>query len=390
MSQTPQSSLVPAGGPFASVPVAPAAEPPLTWLAPDTDVLLVGQTPVVHVYAETGGGEFRKTNDFDLRGPDQASVSRKCDRSREPTASRGFATLDFACQYPANPGLFSITFDPSRFKLKGKLVEAPLRVLKNVPKTPPAPSDWIVAPLTGGIPRYCDYRGDWYEAHLDSGKVTLEEVPSRRAVSIPAPLVSRMSAHHADTVKYVFEDKAGYLVMFDHGEFGGGVEWYDKNGGSPRSITIGARRGELVPQNVNRAVTADGVVYLLHGLSHLGFTAGQFSALWREHDHFTSRVIATFRSEPVDWILHEDGAWFVLTWEAIWRTTRSGEVELVARLPDVLEYPLNLSEAPDGTLFVGGRGAVLRLTPLWSEPPRYASDLLVPKGRERCKHDAEP
>jgi hypothetical protein len=387
---TRQSSFVPAVGPFASAYGMPAAEPPLTWLAPHTDVLLVSQTPVVHVHAETGGGEFRKTNDFDLRGPDPASVSRKCDRSREPNASRGFATLDFACQYPASPGVFSITFDPSRFGLNGKPVEAPLRVLKNVPNTPPAPSGWIVAPLTGGVPRYCDYRGDWYEAHLYSGKVTLEVVPARRAAAIPVPLASRMSAHHADAVNYVFENEDGYLVMFDHGEFGGGIEWYEKSGGPPRSITIGARRGDVVPQNVNRAMTVDGVVYLLQGLSHLGFSAGQFSALWREHDHFTTRIIARFRSEPVDWILQEDGTWFVLTGEAIWRTTKSGDMEIVARLPDVLEYPLNLSESSDGTLYVGGRGAVLRLTPLWSEAPRYASDLLVPKDRERCENEAEP
>lgn len=63
----------------------PAAEPPLTWLAPQTDVLLVSQTPVVHVHAETGGGEFRKTMTSTFVDPTQlpylesvtARVSRK-------------------------------------------------------------------------------------------------------------------------------------------------------------------------------------------------------------------------------------------------------------------------------------------------------------------------
>ncbi len=385
-----QSSFVPARGPFASISPPPAAEPPLTWLAPETDVLLAGQTPVVDVYAEIGGGQFRKTSEFQLRGSGAASVGTKCDRSREPPASRGFATLDFACQYPAHPGLFTVTFDPSRHELKGKPVEAPLRVLKAVPKTPPAPSNWVVAPLAGGIPRYCDYPRDWYEAHLDSGKLALDEAPMRKTVPIPAPLATRMSPQHAEVVKYIFEEVDGYLVMFDHGEFGGGIEWYEKSGGPPRSITIGAVRGELVPQNVNRAMAVDGVLYVLQGLSHMGFSAGQFSALWREHDHFTSRVIARYRSEPVDWIFQTDGTWLVLTWEAIWKTSNNGEVELIARLPDVLEYPNSLSGTPDGTLYIGGRGAILRLTPLWSEAPRYAPDLLVPKGREPCKNQGEP
>jgi hypothetical protein len=388
--ETPHSSFVPAHGPFADISTSPAAEPPLTWLAPDTDVLLVGETPVVDVYAETGGYQFRKTDGFTLRGSNPASVATKCDHDREPAASRGFATLDFACQYPASQGLFTITFDPSRHGLKGKPVEAPLRVLKKVPKTAPAPSDWVVAPLAGGIPRYCDYQSDWYEVHLDAGRLALDKAPLRKAVSIPAPLASRMSSDHARVVNYVFEEIDGYLVMFDHGEFGGGIEWYEKSGGPPRSVTIGAVRGELVPQNVNRAMAVDGVLYVLQGISHMGFSAGQFSAVWREHDHFTSRVIARYRSEPVDWVFQTDGTWLVLTWEAIWSTSRNGEVELVARLPDVLEYPSNLSRASDGTLYVGGRGAVLRLTPLWSEAPRYASDLLVPKGLERCKNEAEP
>jgi hypothetical protein len=170
----------------------PTAEPPLTWLAPETDVLLVGQTPVVHVYAETGGGEFRKTNDFDLRGPDQASVARTCARSREPTASRGFATLDFACQYPASPGLFSITFDPSRFGLKGKPVEAPPRVLRNVPKTPPAPSDWIphIYPTPEGSVRAEWSRPRWeISAELDSSR----KVSEVRAVRLDADEVHERS-----------------------------------------------------------------------------------------------------------------------------------------------------------------------------------------------------
>ncbi len=384
------STFGPARGPFASVTPTGATEPPLTWLAPDADVLLVGQTPVVHVYAETGGHEFRKTSDFNLRGPDPGSVATKCDQVRGPTGSRGFATLDFECQYPASSGLFTITFDPSRHGLKGKPVEASLRVLKSVPKTPPAPSGWVAAPLASGIPRYCDYQGQWYEAHLDAGKLALDEVPMRRAASIPAPLASRMSSDHADVVTYVFEEEDGYVVMSDQGEFGGGVEWYEKRGGPPRSITIGARRGELVAQNVNRAMALDGVLFVLQGLSHLGFSDGQFSALWREHDHFTSHVIARYRSEPVDWIFQGDGTWLVLTWEAIWKTSRSGKVDLVTRLPDVLEYPSSLTGAPDGTLYVGGRDAVLRLTPLWSEAPRYATDLLVPKGRKPCTKEEDP
>jgi hypothetical protein len=42
-----------------------------------------------------------------------------------------------------------------------------------------------------------------------------------------------MSAHHAEAVEYVFDDEDGYLVMFDRGEFGGGVEWYERTAALP-------------------------------------------------------------------------------------------------------------------------------------------------------------
>ena len=89
----------------------------------------------------------------------------------------------------------------------------------------------------------------------------------------------------------------GWLVLFDHGEFGGGIEWYAESGGKPRSITIGEQsEDDLNAQNVNRAVAKGGALYVLQGLSHLGLSAGQLAVVWPEHDHFTSRVIARYDS----------------------------------------------------------------------------------------------
>jgi hypothetical protein len=55
----------------------------------------------------------------------------------------------------------------------------------------------------------------------------------------------------------------------------------------------------------------------------------------------------------------------------------AGVSTLLARFPDVLSDPDSLARAADGTLYVGARNGVLRLTPLWPEAPRYLSDWLV-------------
>jgi hypothetical protein len=205
-----------------------------------------------------------------------------------------------------------------------------------------------------------------------------------------------MSPEHARTVQYVFEDSQGWIVMFDHGEFGGGIEWFARTGGPPRSVAIERNDSQPVAQNVNRAMAVDGRLFVLQGLSHLGISLGQFGVLWREHDHFTSRALAKFPSEPIDWFLLADGDWIVLTLETLWRVTKAGQLTLVARLPEAIEGPSSLARSDDGTLYVAGRNAILRLQPLWSEQPRYASDILIPAGSpyQKCwnkwisrKHD---
>jgi hypothetical protein len=353
-------------------------------------VLLRGQTPVIYVQAQGGRG-YRETGEFELRGPDNALVSRNCDASRRPHASRGFAVLSFECQAPSVPGLFNITLVPSRLGLSGPPAQMPLRILKELPKTAMPPAGWVAVPLAKGQPDDChNLNFDDYEVQVESNKVRFTTVGSRSKVQIPAALAPRMSADHGAAVKYVFEDNDGWLVMFDHGEFGGGVEWYARSGGEPRSIEIGQKTTrdpfDRVPQNVNRAMTIDGVIYALQGLTHLMTTPGQLVALWREHDHFTGHVVARYRTEPVDWIVQDDGTWLVLTDEGIWKTSRAGEVSLVTRVPEVLEYASSFVMTADGTFYVSGRAGVLRLTPVWAEQPRYAAEWLMPNrsAQKKC------
>ena len=107
----------------------------------------------------------------------------------------------------------------------------------------------------------------------------------------------------------------------------------------------------------------------------------------REHDHFTSHVIARYSLEPFDWIPESDGSWLVATKEALWRTSEIGASTVVTRFPDVLGDPDSLARAADGTLYVGAKNGVLRLTPLWPETPRYLADWLVTGADDQsCRH----
>jgi hypothetical protein len=383
MAPSPCSGFRNAHGPYATVGASFTALPSAVQFEAEREVISLGEVPRAIVRAgNTGIGRFNETSKFRVTDPDGSRNEGPCDPAREPGSSAGFAALNFKCHPFTQIGVYTIQFDPAHSSLSGEPVEFHLRVVKDAPKTPPAPAGWQSLALTSGLPQSdCYSYGESYVAALvHEGLVKGEGVGSAK---IPAPLANRMSEDHARGVKYVFESDDGWVVMFDHGEFGGGIEWYARTGGQPRSIFGGPpAQDDFVPQNVNRALAADGVIYVLQGLSHMGISEGQLVRIWREHDHFSSHVIARYASEPVDWIRRDDGAWFVATWNAIWETREGAPSTVVARLPEIMSYPTSLLLAADGTFFVGTRGGVVRLTPTWPDAPRYAADFLWEAGSQ--------
>lgn len=393
----PASSDVirPSQGPYATRVTPPTAEPPEVWLDAERDVILQGQVPSVYVDAgDHGVGQYRDTGEFTLVQPDGNPAPRECDEARRPPSSRGFAALSFECRSVSQLGVYAIGVEPSRLGLNGQMASLRIRVLPQLPPQRPAPGKWKAVSLAARMPPFpCAGYGESYSV---SAKGMDARIVSRgrgapEPARLPVDLAPRLSPAHAAVVRYVFEANDGWIVLFDHGEFGGGAEWFARAGGAPRSIVVGPSDDEnSVPQNVNRALASGGDLYVLQGLSHMGMSTGQFAKIWREHDHFTSHVIARYASEPFDWIREPDGAWLIATWRAIWRTTEGGRMELLARLPSVVEYPNSIARTDDGTLYVGGRGGVLRLTPTWPDEPRYAADFLIPPEREaNCLPEGE-
>jgi hypothetical protein len=398
---TAQSSTAPspctgfrnAEGPYASLRPAFTALPPAVQLVAEREVISLGETPrvMVHTDAPNPTGGYHETSEFTVRNPDGTRNDGPCDPARKPGSSSGFAVLNFECHPFTQLGVYSIRFEPARSGIAGDPVEIKMRVVNSAPQTPPAPSGWAAVALWNGFPERNCYSGFSYVASLDHERLVKGEAPAQ--AKLPALLASRMSDAHARTVKYVFEADDGWVVMFDHGEFGGGIEWFARAGGQPRSVLIGAQKeDDIVPQNVNRALLADGVIYVLQGIAHLDTNEGQLAKIWREHDHFTSQVIAQYSSEPGDWIRTDDGSWFVATWHAIWQTREGAASILISRLPGIMWYPTSLLRAAGGTFFVGTRGGVVRLTPVWPDAPRYAVDFLSEAGAQRrdCPTGEEP
>ena len=358
---------------------SPTADPPPFWVDVQRDVLMIGQAPEVSVHAGMSGhGTYNKLTAFTLLNPDGSANVASCDEAKVPRGSSGLGALTFECHDFPCVGRYVIRFNPADAGLPGAIVDVPLRFISAVPVPRTAPNGWRALPLAGRLPSYrCYSYGKSHEVTLVDDQPMIRPA-ERPFAKLPRALAARMPPDHARYVTHVFEDESGWLVMFDHGEFGGGVEWFDRKGGKPRSVHIGpVKEDEINPQNVNQARADGSTVYLLQGISHLGISQGQLVKVWREHAQFTSHVIARYDSAPVAWIPLVDG-FLVTTWEAIWHTKTDGTTALVARLPSIMLYPSSLARASDGTLYVGTRGGVLRLTPTWPDQPSYAADYLWP------------
>ena len=376
-SHSGSAAIRPAQGPFASRRPLGTAEAAEIWLDADRDVILLGQLPRVNLVAgEKGVGRFNSTRDFTLLEPNGSPVVASCDASRQPDSSAGFVGLSFECHPMIRAGVYVIQVDPRRVGLAGSRVVLPIRVLDAAPPMTPPPVGWSALSLLEDLSKTSCYQyGESFAVTIDAGKPVLRAVGRPAPARLPVDLAKRVSSDHAEKIRYVFETDDGWLVLFDHGEFGGGIEWFDRRGGDPRSIVVGeAYPGDYVPQNVNRAMASDGALFVLQGITHGVSSGGQLVKVWREHDHFTSHVIARYSSEPVDWIREPGGIWLVVTWDAVWRTSDAGTSTLVAGLPDVLDYPNSLARSADGTFYIGMRGGIVRLTPTWPDAPRYAAD----------------
>jgi hypothetical protein len=256
------------------------------------------------------------------------------------------------------------------------------------------PDGWVAKPLPGELPVDCSWFDPWggdYRVLVWAGEIQITREPNQRPVPIPKGLEARMELEfgRVPELMYVFEYPQGWLALSNQGEFGGGrFEWWDRTLSSGQSITIGD--GERA-QDVIRATASGDVVFVLQSLWH-HVNTGQLAELRREHDHFTSRVIARYDRAPTDMLPQPDGSWLVLTENAVWHTLPTGTVELMARLPPVPQNETTLAVDDAGRLYAGGRLGVMRLTPSWGTTLRYIPDLLLPKGFsfERCASARRP
>ena len=164
---------------------------------------------------------------------------------------------------------------------------------------------------------------------------------------------------------------SGWLLAYDAGEFGGGL-WLTNEDGSETK--------RILTDNVPAIVPLDGVgVLALSGLAHMKMDFGN-EFIFSNPDGMNIRLqyAAHLDGAPSAFTKLADGSVLFVTTQSLNAITikprESAELNYFPKWTKML-YPNSIVALNDGTIFIGMRMFVLRLTPI---PTGYNEDWLLP------------
>ena len=163
----------------------------------------------------------------------------------------------------------------------------------------------------------------------------------------------------------------GWLLAYDGGEFGGGLWLTNDDGSEVRGI---------LSDNVRAVVPLDGSgILILSGLAHMSTDFGnEFIFSNPDGLNITLQYSAHLDGAPMASARLADGSVLFVTTHSLYAL---GKSESPARpghyFPNwmKMQYPNSIAARSDGTIFIGMRMFVLRLTP---NPTGYTEDWLLP------------
>lgn len=145
----------------------------------------------------------------------------------------------------------------------------------------------------------------------------------------------------------------GVLVGFDGGEWGGGLSWFARDGSTNHRV---------VDSNVLAVVASERGAVAIGGLAHLGPSAGQVFELERDGGRWKVAHTLDVGAAPAVAAADPRGGLLVVTTAGLSRYG-AGSIRQVHASDYTVLFPNSLVAMPDGTILIGMRHAIARLTP---------------------------
>ena len=231
---------------------------------------------------------------------------------------------------------------------------------------PTIPAGWVAIAVDEERLHCANYAHDEWLVAIEHGAVTLTESKQDEPDTGPAlPFTAKPPQQVTPGRRHVLAVSDGFLVGFDAGEWGGALYWYSKDG---------SKSTKLGDENVHGLVkVAPDLVASIEGLSHGISSDG--NVRWIEHQ-------ASWRANGLT-VLDAAPSTFAATPEAIYIVTseslarvdpKDRKATTIQPIRSARLYPDSMAIEPDGTLWIGMRQFVVRLTP---DGNRFAETWLV-------------
>ncbi len=180
----------------------------------------------------------------------------------------------------------------------------------------------------------------------------LAKLAQREALSIP-PNLSWPRQWGGPT--RILKRANGLLVGFDRGEWGGALIWYGNDG---------KQRKQLIDENLVELLPSDTGLTAFVGLAHLGMDSGRAVEVLETGGGFAVGRSVSLGSAPDAVVREASGSFLVATVKGLVRLPGDFKpVKLLESRWGIL-YPTSIALDAKGTVYVGMRGGVARMTPV--------------------------
>lgn len=243
--------------------------------------------------------------------------------------------------------------------------------------TLPVPKGWVPypAPEADSSALHCaNYSQREWKVSLKNEGVEISPFSEGIEESLPFKIQPKNAIAGLAGDRRVKRVSDGWLVGFNSGEFGGALWWFSGDG---------LKRKKLADENVvGFADSALGVLALV-GLAHMGIDRGKVLRVGEGNEGERQvNVLADLKEAPCAFAIESPNSILVLTTNKLVRVSTTGKIEGLLSTKYGSLYPNSIALSRTGTIHVGMRHFVTRLTPMNGS---YKEEWFVPVDCQRFR-----
>lgn len=151
----------------------------------------------------------------------------------------------------------------------------------------------------------------------------------------------------------MLETREGWFLGFDHGENGGSLWWFSKDGETTKKLS---------DDNARVIVKTKSGILVFSGIFHLAPFKGKILRIVQGKNGWETRLIVDMKSTPASYSKVNADTYLVATYRNLYRVNGSGKYEVLLSKNTELPYSNSIVEFASGKIALGMQHYVLILS----------------------------